>query len=120
MTEEKVVEAEVNDSTMSDVSDAIAVVVDETVKVIDSLGRALVTTLQDISSLMIIKVDAGTREHLDLLVDAGVAKSRGKAASQLIEEGINATEATFDRIRRTRAQIGELRRQMRSLVKIQA
>jgi len=120
MTEEKVVEAEVNDSTMSDVSDAIAVVVDETVKVIDSLGRALVTTLQDVSSLMIIKVDVDTREHLDLLVDAGVAKSRGKAASQLIEEGINATEVTFDRIRRTRAQIGELRRQMRSLVKIQA
>ena len=120
MTEEKVVEAELNDSTMSDVSDAIAVVVDETVKLFDSLGKALVTTLQDVSTLMIIKVDAGTRERLDLLVDAGVAKSRGKAAAQLIEEGINATEVTFDRIRRTRAQISELRRQMRSLVKTQA
>ncbi len=120
MTEEKVVEAELNDSTMSDVSDAIAVVVDETVKLFDSLGKALVTTLQDVSNLMIIKVDAGTRERLDLLVDAGVAKSRGKAAAQLIEEGINATEVTFDRIRRTRAQISELRRQMRSLVKTQA
>jgi len=120
MTEEKVVEAELNDSTMSDVSDAIAVVVDETVKLFDSLGKALVTTLQDVSNLMIIKVDAGTREHLDLLVDAGVAKSRGKAAAQLIEEGINATEVTFDRIRRTRAQISELRQQMRSLVKTQA
>jgi len=120
MTEEKVVEAELNDSTMSDVSDAIAVVVDETVKLFDSLGKALVTTLQDVSNLMIIKVDAGTRERLDLLVDAGVAKSRGKAAAQLIEEGINATEVTFDRIRRTRAQISELRQQMRSLVKTQA
>ena len=120
MTEEKVVEAELNDSTMSNVSDAIAVVVDETVKLFDSLGKALVTTLQDVSNLMIIKVDAGTREHLDLLVDAGVAQNRGKAATQLIEEGINATEVTFDRIRRTRAQISELRRQMRSLVKTQA
>jgi len=120
MTEEKVVEAELNDSTMSDVSDAIAVVVDETVKLFDSLGKALVTTLQDVSNLMIIKVDAGTRERLDLLVDAGVAKSRGKAAAQLIDEGINATEVTFDRIRRTRAQISELRQQMRSLVKTQA
>ena len=120
MTEEKVVEAELNDSTMSDVSDAIAVVVDETVKLFDSLGKALVTTLQDVSNLMIINVDAGTRERLDLLVDAGVAKSRGKAAAQLIEEGINATEVTFDRIRRTRAQISELRQQMRSLVKTQA
>jgi len=101
MTEEKVVEAELNDSTMSDVSDAIAVIVDETVKVVDSLGKALVTTLQDISNLMM---------HLDLLVDAGVAKSRSKAAAQLIEEGIAVTEVTFDRIRRTQAQIGELRR----------
>jgi hypothetical protein len=120
MTEEKVVEAELNDSTMSDVSDAIAVVVDETVKLVDSLGKALVTTLQDISNLVIIKVDAGTREHLDLLVDSGVAKNRGKAAAQLIEEGINVTEVTFDRIRTTQAQIGELRQQIRSLVKSQA
>jgi hypothetical protein len=120
MTEEKVVEAELNDSVMSDVSDAITVIVDETVKLFDSLGKALVTTMQDVSNLMIIKVNADTREHLDLLVDAGVAQSRGKAATQLIEQGITATEITFDRIRSTQARITELHRQMRSLVKIQA
>jgi len=120
MSEEKVVEAELNDSRASDVADAIAVIVDESVKLFDSLGKALVTTMQDVSNLMIIKVDAGTREHLDLLVDAGVAKSRGKAATQLIEEGITVTEVTFDRIRRTQAQITELRQQMRSLVKSRA
>ena len=120
MTEEKVVEAELNDSTMSDVSDGIAIVIDETVKLFDSLGKALVTTLQDVSNLMIVKVDADTREHLDLLVDAGAAKNRCKAATQLIEEGISLTETTFDKIRRTQVQISELRQQMRSLVKTQA
>jgi len=116
MTEERVVEVELNNDTMSDVSDAVSAVVDETVKLFDSLGKALVNTVQDISDLMIIKVDADTREHLDLLVDTGVAKNRGKAATQLITEGINATDATFSKIRRTQSQISELRQQIRSLV----
>jgi hypothetical protein len=117
MAEERVVEVELDSST---VSDAVSAVVDETVKLFDSLGKALVATMEDVSNLMIIKVDADTREHLDLLVDAGVATNRGKAATQLIDEGISATETTFDRIRRTQAQIGELRQQVQSLVKTQA
>lgn len=117
MTEERVVEVELDSST---VSDAVSTVVDETVKLFDSLGKALIATLEDVSNLMVIKVNSDTREHLDLLVDAGVATNRRKAATQLIEEGVNATETTFDKIRRTQAQIGELRQQVQSLVKTQA
>lgn len=117
MTEERVVEVELNDQT---VSDAISTVVDETVKLVDSFGRALRTALQDVSNVMVIKVDADTREHLDLLVDAGVAENRNKAVSQLVTEGINATEATFDKIRHTQTQINQLREEIRSLVTVQA
>ncbi len=116
MNENRVPEAEIADGQGSRLADAVDTVVNETTKLVDSLGRALVTTAQDVSSLMVIKVDAETREHLDLLVDAGLAKGRHEAVTSLIDEGMQAKSATFERIRRTKRQITELRAQMRSLV----
>jgi len=120
MNQERVVELEINNDTMSEVSEAVSAVVDETVKLFDSLGKALVTTMQDVSNLMVIQVDAETREDLDLLVDAGVAKSRSKAAGQMIKEGVGVSGETFDKIRRTKSQITELRQQLRGLVEGEA
>ncbi|MBN1247774.1 MAG: hypothetical protein JXC32_08955 [Anaerolineae bacterium] len=120
MSDEKAQEAEVVENGGSDLADAIAAVVDETVKLVDALGRAVLTTLEDASNLMVIKVNPETREHLDLLVSAGVAKNRCKAAASLIDEGITSKAGTFDRIRRTQEQISELRQQMRTLVKTHA
>lgn len=120
MSNEQTVEAEVIDDGASDLSEAFATVVDETVKLVDALGRAVLSTLEDASNLMLVKVDSDTREHLDLLVTAGVAKNRRVAAASLIEEGVAIKSSTFDRIRRTQQQISELRQQMRSLVKTEA
>jgi len=117
MNDERVVEVEINGDV---VSDAVSSVVDETVKLVDALGKALVTAVEDVSNLMVVKVDAETRENLDLLVDAGVARNRSKAAAHMIKEGVNATDDAFDRIRRTKSQISELRQQLRGLVQGEA
>ncbi len=116
MDNEEAKEAEANDSANSEVTEAVAAVINETVKFVDALGKAVVTAVQDISNLMIIKVDGETREHLDLLVDAGVATSRRDAAATLLDAGISAKQATFDRIQQTQAQIRDLRQQIRTLV----
>jgi hypothetical protein len=120
MVNEEFPEVEVKDKPASSMSDAINAVVNETVKLVDSLGRALVTTAEDVSSLMVIKVDAETREHLDLLVEGGLASNRRQAAKKLIHEGLEMKEETFERIRRTKTQIVELRKQMRNLVETRA
>jgi hypothetical protein len=120
MTEENTPEVELKDTPASGMSDAVNAVVNGTVKMVDSLARALITTAEDVSSLMVLRVDPDTREHLDLLVEGGLAANRRQAAKTLIYEGIDMKEETFERIRRTKTQIVELRKQMRNLVETRA
>ncbi len=118
MSEVTAREVEKDSQVKSGLSEAFGAVVDDAVRLLDTLGKALVSTAQDVSNLMVIRVDADTREHLDLLVDAGIAESRSKAAVSLLSDGIQAKQAVFARIRRTQEQIAELRRQARALVEV--
>ena len=93
-------------------------VVDEAVGLLESLGRAVVCTAQDVSQLMVIRTDAEMRERLDLLVDAGVVKSRRAGARAMIKEGIEAKQPLFEEIERTQARIAALKGQLRSLVTV--
>jgi len=93
-------------------------VVREAAQLFETLGKAIVNTAQDISSLMVIQVDGDTRERLDMLVEAGVAKSRREGAQLLINEGAKTKQEIFDKVERTHAQIQALKAQMRSLVAI--
>ncbi|MBN1260007.1 MAG: hypothetical protein JXB35_04925 [Anaerolineae bacterium] len=90
----------------------------ETVNLVESFGRALVTTAQDISNLMVIHLDDHKRDHLDMLVEAGVVDSRRQGAGFLIDEGIKAKQASFERVEAMRARIAALRTQLRESVKL--
>ena len=83
-------EAEIKDTTMEDLEEAVHAVVGETVKLLESLGKALTKTAQDVSNLMVVKVDDQIRGKLDALVGAGLSNNRRAAATSLIEEGINS------------------------------
>jgi hypothetical protein len=124
MSDKETPEAELtNDEgpgTTSEISEAFNTVVNETVKLVSTLGKTLVEAAEDASNLMVVKVDADTRAHLDLMVNVGIAKNRCKAASLLIQEGITAESATFAKIQQTHKRITELQQQMRSLVKARA
>jgi len=113
MNEEKITETAETESTAPTAFDNL---MKDTVKFLGSLGKAIVTTAQDVSSLMLVNVDADTREQLDLLVDSGVAESRREAAAVLIQEGLQNRNTVFDKIRQTNMQIAALRQQMRTLV----
>ena len=110
-------ELERNDHPKKDeLERALHGVANETARFFDSLGRAVAMTAQDFTKLMIIHVDDETRERLDLLVDAEIAKNRHEAAVAMLKEGIEAEDPLFDRIRRTKSRIAELQKQMQSLV----
>ena len=113
MNEEKTVSAEAVAEPAYPTLDAV---VAETVKFVESLGKAIATTIQDASNVMVVNVDKDTREQLDLLVDAGVVESRREAASSLIKEGLKSREGVFGKIEETRAQIAELRQQIHATV----
>jgi hypothetical protein len=119
MNEEKTVttEAEVTANPTYPTLDAI---VAEAVKFVESLGKAIASTIQDASDVMVVNVDKDTREQLDLLVDAGVVDSRREAASSLIKEGLKSREGVLGKIHDTKAQIAELRQQMRTAVSEQS
>lgn len=91
-------------------------VLKETVKVFESLGKAIVTTAQSASHMLLVEVDKDTCDQLDLLVQNGVAKSRQEAAAVLIVEGLKSRNAVFDRIQKTNTEIAALRQQIRTLV----
>ncbi len=116
MNETQAAEVERNDHPKRDLESALEDVANETTRFFDSLGRALATTAQDLTKLMIIHVDDETRDQLDLLVDAEIANNRHEAAVAMLQEGIEAQAPLFDRIRKTKSQIGALQKKMRNLV----
>jgi hypothetical protein len=123
MNEEKVVDVEVVETSEAEAAPEPAGVtlpfnkiVDETAKLMESLGKALIKTAQDVSNLMVVPVDKITRTQLDLLVEAGVAETRTKAAASLLKESVQSRQEIFDKVEKTRAQIASLKEQLHSLV----
>jgi t-SNARE complex subunit (syntaxin) len=53
---------------------------------------------------------------LDLLVEAGVAETRSKAAASLLKESVQDRQEIFEKVEKTRAQIASLKEQLHSLV----
>ncbi len=94
--------------------------VDDAVSLVEAVGKAVVTTAQDVSQLMVIRTDAEMRERLDLLVEAGVVKSRRAGARAMIQEGIEAKLPLFEQIEQTQERIAALKGQLRSLVTVRA
>jgi hypothetical protein len=89
---------------------------DEAARMFKLLGRVIRITAEDISNLMILRLDQDVREHLDMLVEAGVAQDRPAAALALMAAGIQAKRPLFEKINQTQAQIAILEARMRSLV----
>lgn len=99
--------------TTSSGEDTWRAVLDGTVNLLENLGEALVKSAQDLSQLMVIRVDEDTRDHLDMLVEAEVVKTRREGVSYLLEAGIKAKSEAFTRIAAARERITALRTQLR-------
>ena len=123
MNEEKMVDVEVVETPEAEAAEectdsmpSLTKIVDETAKVMEALGKALIKTAQDVSNLMVVSVDKITRAQLDLLVEAGVAETRSKAAASLLKESVQNRQEIFEKVEKTRAQIASLKEQLHSLV----
>ncbi|MGC9520510.1 MAG: hypothetical protein ACP5HG_01345 [Anaerolineae bacterium] len=91
----------------------------DALKQVESFGQALSEALQGRGNVVMVRVNDEALEHLDMLVEAEITKSRSESAAFLIGEGISANEALFGQIREITDQIAALREQLREEVKLE-
>ena len=118
--EEKAEEAKstagsVKGSASKTINDAIRQV--ETIT--ENIGKALTSALQDRANVVMVRVNDDSLAYLDMLVEADITKSRSESAAFLINEGIKANEALFDKIRNITDQIAALKAQLRETVQVE-
>ena len=82
-------------------------------KQVESFGKALSVALQGRENVVMVRINDEALAHLDMLIEADITKSRSESAAFLINEGIKANQALFDRISAITQQIAELREQVR-------
>jgi hypothetical protein len=99
----------------AEVTTCFTEVLEETAKLFELFGKAIVTTTQDLTNLIVVHADEDMRHHMDLLVQADMAENRSEAAEFLIAEGVKVKRPFFEKVERTKAQIAALEEQMRSL-----
>ena len=85
-------------------------------KQVETFGQALGSALQGRGNVVMVRVNDEALHHLDMLVETEVTKSRSESAAFLINEGIKANKALYDRIREITDQIMDLRGQLRDIV----
>ncbi len=85
-------------------------------KQVENIGQTLGDALQGRGNVVMVRVNDDTLEHLDMLVESELCKSRSEAAALLIGEGIKTNQALFERIREITDQIAGLRSQLREAV----
>jgi hypothetical protein len=120
MSEEHQVEVEVVETTKKKV-DADALRSPQVVgkKAVESVGNVIggiVETLEVALSgrgnTVMVRVNDEALEKLDMLVAAGICKSRSESAAFLLQRGIEASAPMYERIGGVTAQITSLREEL--------
>lgn len=88
---------------------------------LSSIGRDISRTIERAISakddyVVAVKVSPETQERLEQLVQAGVFRSRADAAAFLIDEGIKAQAALFERVEQKLSEIERLRAELRGII----
>ena len=118
---EEVVEEEVQPASdkVSEGVSAASKTLNDAIKQVESLGKALGSALQDRANVVMVRVNNDSLRYLDMLVEADITKSRSESAAFLINEGIKANETLFNKIRDITDQIAALKAQLRETVEVE-
>ena len=90
--------------------------INDAIKQVEGLGKALGSALQDRANVVMVRVNNESLDYLDMLAEADITKSRSESAAFLINEGIKANEELFNKIRDITDQIAALKAQLREAV----
>ncbi|MFQ6033827.1 MAG: hypothetical protein ACE5KR_03080 [Candidatus Bipolaricaulia bacterium] len=82
----------------------------------DGLAEAIERALAGREHVVMVRVNDEILNHLDMLVESGICRSRSCAATFMIREGIKANAPLFARISEVAEQIAALKEKLRGLV----
>jgi hypothetical protein len=101
-------------SRRSDAVDDMATTIrDFVTKVPETINKAVERALNVRDTSVLLRIAEPASEALDMLVTAGIFKSRAEAAAFLIDEGIKAQTPLFARIHNKMTEIERLRDELR-------
>jgi len=86
------------------------------VKTAESIRKAIDKALASRNTVLTIRVNEESNKKLNMLVDAGLFKSRSESAAFLIEEGIKSQESLFVKIRDKLETIDKIREELKTIV----
>ena len=72
---------------------ATAAALKDALERVESLGKTLAGALQDRANVVMVRVNDEALQHMDMLVEADITKSRSESAAFLITEGVKALKA---------------------------
>lgn len=90
----------------------------DALKQVETIGQALGEALQGRGNVVMVRVNDEALEHLDMLVEAEITRSRSESAAFLINEGIEANITLFEKISKITKKIIALREQLRKDVQL--
>jgi Arc/MetJ-type ribon-helix-helix transcriptional regulator len=85
-------------------------------RVPDTFSKAVERAMNVRDTTVLLRLGDESSEKLDTLVSAGIFKSRAEAAAFLVDEGIKAQSALFQRIQDKLTEIEKLRSELRSSI----
>ncbi len=83
---------------------------------ITSVRDAVSRALKNRDNVVMVRVSDEALRYLDMLVEAGITKSRSESVAFLVNEGIQSSNQLFGRIEEIIAQITALRQQLSAIV----
>lgn len=84
--------------------------------VLGMIKDALDTALAGRGNVIMVRVNDETLKAVDMLIEAGVCKSRSEGAAFLINQGIKASSDLYGRIGGITEQIAKLKSQLHGIV----
>ena len=85
-------------------------------KAINTFMESLEAALSGRGNAVMVRVNDEALSKLDMLIEAGICKSRSESAAFLLQRGIDSSGALFDRITSVTSQITRLREDLLSAV----
>lgn len=86
------------------------------VKTADSIKKVIDRALASRNTVLTIRVNDESNKKLNMLVEAGLFKSRSESAAFLIEEGLKSQEALFSKITDKLEKMEKIREELREIV----
>ena len=85
-------------------------------KAINSFMDSLEAALSGRGNAVMVRVNDEALAKLDMLVEAGICKSRSESAAFLLQRGIDSSGTIYDRITSVTSQISKMREDLLSTV----